>query len=294
MDETLDAGQETTEFVEFSDYSPDSSAEEFAEDSSGADSAVVEATCEEYLGRWNRLISTTNWEKGRIIAHWRHSLIEAGAPVSAYCDEAWSRRVGNVTPQHVGRLRRVCEQFGETYSQYPGLYWSHFQAALDWSDAEMWLEGAVQNGWSVAQMRTHRWEATGASPQSQPRDEEIVAAETDEDVSPEQASSEESGSSVREVKDPEDKADSDSEEDSADEAPFDVSAESGEGSSTSPVRPFENLPSLPADLAEAFDLFKLAILAHRISGWGEISPSQVAAALDSLKQLALAPADASN
>ena len=109
-----------------------------------------ETTSQHYLGRWERLVSTTNWEKGRIICQWRQAVIDADARATEYGDEAWSRHVGNVTPQHVGRLRRVYDRFGRTAEAYPGLYWSHFQAALDWNDAEMWLEGALSNGWSVS------------------------------------------------------------------------------------------------------------------------------------------------
>ena len=27
-----------------------------------------------FVGQWNRLVSTTNWEKGRIICQWRDAL----------------------------------------------------------------------------------------------------------------------------------------------------------------------------------------------------------------------------
>ena len=143
--------------------------------------AVVEASTE-YVGRWNRLISTTNWEKGRIICQWREAL--AGRRPAASCtDDAWSRQVANVTPQHVGRLRRVFERFGQVFDQYAGLYWSHFQAAIDWPDAEMYLEGAVQNDWSVSQMRHQRWEAMGGSPELKPHDADLIVSEQDEDIS---------------------------------------------------------------------------------------------------------------
>ncbi len=132
-----------------------------------SDDAIDEAS-RSYLGQWNRLISTTNWEKGRIIHEWRQALIAADAPAGEYSDDAWSRRVGNVTGQHVGRLRRVYERFGGVYQDYSGLYWSHFQAAIDWNDAEMWLEGSVQNRWSVDQMRRERWQAFGATQGQQP------------------------------------------------------------------------------------------------------------------------------
>ena len=53
----------------------------------------------------------------------------------------------------------------------------------------------------------------------------------------------------------------------------------------------EGLPPLPVDLNEAFELFKLAILNHKISGWREIGRNDVLAVLESLRQLALAPAE---
>ncbi len=112
------------------------------------------------------------------------ALEQAGAPAGSFSDEAWSREVHGVTPQHVGRLRRVYERFGAVHEQYAGLYWSHFQAALDWPDAEMYLEGAVQNDWSVSQMRNQRWEVLGGKPELKPRDGDIVASEVDEDFSP--------------------------------------------------------------------------------------------------------------
>ena len=124
--------------------------------------AAVEATLNEYLGQWQRLISTTNWDKGRIICQWRDALIQSGASPAVYSDQAWADLVGNVTPQHVGRLRRVFQLFGETHESYEGLYWSHFQASLDWDDADEWLDQACTFGWSVSRMRQQRWEANGA------------------------------------------------------------------------------------------------------------------------------------
>lgn len=253
---------------------------------------VVEASTE-YVGRWNRLISTTNWEKGRIICEWRDALQQADAPAASYTDDAWSRQVGNVTPQHVGRLRRVHERFGASHDQYKGLYWSHFQAAMEWPDAEMYLEGAVQNGWSISQMREQRWEALGGDPELEPRDADIVAGELDEDV----AAGNDSplptaiSESVGEVHDTEDLPSDESEA-----APFDadepnVSDAVADVPAAPLTRPFEALPALPPDLKEAFELFKLAILSQKVLGWSEFSRDNVLAVLESLKQLALAPAE---
>jgi hypothetical protein len=254
--------------------------------------AVMVDASTEYVARWNRLVSTTNWEKGRIISEWRAAMQAADAPAGSCTDEVWSQQVGNVTPQHVGRLRRVFERFGATHDQYRGLYWSHFQAALDWLDAEMYLEGAVQNAWSVAQMRDQRWEATGGVPELKPQETDVVAAELDEDVSASDDSSlpDTISESIGEVHG----ADDFSEYDETDSAPFDddstASAETEDIPAAPLLRPFESLPPLPADLNEAFELMKLAILAHKVCGWTEIARDDVLSMLESLKQLALAPA----
>jgi hypothetical protein len=256
---------------------------------------VVEASTE-YVGRWNRLVSTTNWEKGRIICQWRDALLAADAPPASYTDDAWSRQVGNVTPQHVGRLRRVYERFAQTHEQYDGLYWSHFQAAIDWPDAEMYLQGAVESGWSVSQMRNQRWEAMGGAPELKPRDADVATADWDEDVSigddgPPPAAISESFGEVREAGDVSD--------DESEAAPFDADEPRSsdavmpvaDAPVAPPLRPFEALPPLPSDLNDAFELMKLAILNHKVLGWREIARDDVLAVLESLRQLALAPAE---
>lgn len=249
----------------------------------------LEETSQRYVGRWNRLISTTNWEKGAIISQWRQALIDAETPRAESTDEAWSLAVGHVTPQHVGRLRRVSEQFGQVRADYEGLYWSHFQAALDWDDAEMWLEGAVQSGWSVSHMRRQRWQALGAVAELEPHDQDIIVAELDEDVElEEQAQNLDSqadpatiSETVGLVQEPGGVEDEESGE--IDDEPPKVAVEL--------FRPFENLAPLPADLADAFESFKLAILHHKVSDWNEISREDVLATLEALKQLAVAPAE---
>ena len=118
--------------------------QEVAMDESGdADQVGASQASIKHIGRWRGLVSTTNWEKGKIIADWRQDLKDGGAPQAEYSDESWSQLVGDVTPQHVGRLRRVHERFHETWKSYDGLYWTHFLAALDWDDSEMWLEGGA-------------------------------------------------------------------------------------------------------------------------------------------------------
>jgi hypothetical protein len=250
---------------------------------------------EPFVGRWHRLVSTTNWEKGRIISDWRESLIAAQAQPSDYSDEAWSRRVGGVTGQHVGRLRRVFSRFGHVHDQYPDLYWSHFQAAVDWDDAEMWLEGAVQNGWSIARMRRTRWETLGAVADQEPRDDEIVTVELDEDYEqPDVGESEETvpGGDYAQVQGPVGDVPADADEAAiAEEEVGDAEAPVDREPMEQPdrVQPFVDLADLPGDIAGAHEAYKLAILRHKSDGWREVSRDDVLASLDSLKELATAP-----
>lgn len=253
------------------------------------------AASQPFVGRWNHLVSTTNWEKGRIIGQWREALVAAQAAASEYSDEAWGTLVGGVTGQHVGRLRRVFQRFGQAYEQYRGLYWSHFQAALDWSDAEMWLEGAVQNGWSVARMREQRWETLGSVETDRPNPADVVASEKDEDFEPARTHEPTSGTitgEYGEIAGPAHEGPDFGDEPHGSQHREGNPGDSEPGPSSAPVelvRPFEHLPALPDDLAEAFDALKLAILHHKTAGWKETSPEATLQTLDAMKSLVLAP-----
>lgn len=245
-----------------------------------------------FVGTWHKLVSSTNWEKGRIIANWREAQIAAGADASHYSDEAWAQMVGDVTSQHVGRLRRVFDRFGVSQSEYPGLYWSHFHAAIDWEDAEIWLEGAVQQKWSIAAMRRQRDQAHGGA-ESTGAEADVVAQRVARDSSPSDDGQDSiNGELVAIHPESDDEAgiehsaerEEGDEFDSAEEAPLSKSA-------TPKSRPFANLPQLPDDLADAFESYKLAILHHKLTGWQDIKLADVLATLDALKQLAQAPSE---
>lgn len=250
----------------------------------------------EFVGRWSTLVSTTNWEKGRIIAEWRDALLGSQAPSGAYSDEAWSRRVGGVSPQHVGRLRRVHERFSASQHSFPGLYWSHFLAALDWDDAELWLEGALRGNWSVSEMRRTRWESMGSQAELEPASDDIapdgsLVTAVDEDYTPLAEMDSPLGTpdgprAIAEGPLPEgpDFGDEDygaarADNPADDELPWDGDSQTA----ASGPSPFASLPSLPVDLAEALEQFKLAIIRHRADGWSSVSQADVQLALDALK-----------
>lgn len=243
-----------------------------------------------YVGRWNHLISTTNWEKGQIISQWRSDLESQAITSAEFSDEVWSRRVGNVSPQHVGRLRRVYARYGNVWQDYQGLYWSHFLSAVDWEDAELWLEGAVQNGWSVSQMRFARWEALGAPADQKPGEADIITTELDEDLMTDREgqTAPSRTTTVRDLAGPEPVFGPDF----GDEVEV-TETKGGPVTSrleeTPRIRPFEELATLPADVSGAFDSFKLAILHHKGEGWQEVARDDLISTLEALKELALAP-----
>jgi hypothetical protein len=275
-------------------------------DTTGArqeNSPLIDQLSEPIIGKWNVLVSQTNWEKGALILHWRNELIAAGLPNTAYSDDAWAQRVGNVTPRHVGRLRRVAERFGKKNRDFAGLYWSHFHAALDWDDADLWLEGAVQNDWSVAQMRVQRWEAIGGADEHKPQDDDIIVAEIDEDAHIRQPLPERIEGRNREIG----AADIPEVSESSPTAMPNRAGEPSpkkeqtkkdrlkqiESGSDVPrtgtlLMSLKGISTFPADIAESLELLKVAILNHKLAGWKSISAEQLCQSLETLKMLTIA------
>ncbi len=272
------------------DKRPDADCPETADTQTPVEAGpATEETSRQYLARWDRLLSTTNWEKGRIICEWRQALIEAGAASGSYTDEAWSRRAGGLSRQHAGRLRSVYRRFGQVHQQYAGLYWSHFQAALDWPDAEMWLEGAVHSGWPVARMRHQHWQSIGAPAHKKPRDQDVIAAEFDEDFIP-AGQPEVPGAisdSLAVVREAPPMARRGNEFPSSESGDADTSRQPPIDAFES----FENFAPLPPDMNKAFQFLQRSIQRHKRAGWRKVPLGDVLALLDAMKQLALQPAD---
>lgn len=265
-------------------------------------SPLAENVSGTFVGNWNKLVSQTNWEKGSVILRWREAMQAADMPRLSYSDEAWARRVGNVSSQHIGRLRRVAERFERTAQDYPKLFWSHFQAALDWEDAETWLEGAVQNNWSVAQMRVHRWEAIGAPAELKPLPEDVFFAELDEDVNPRNDSNAVVGavSGTTEAKiaeigsadmiegfDSSDPAFGQDGEMSEKASKKDKNQNSADGPSTIDLLSgtLKDFSEFPDDLSEALETLKVAILNHKLAGWKDCPLPQLVKKIEALKEL---------
>ena len=276
------------------------------------DPELVHLTSEPFINQWETLVSQTNWQKGEIIHQWRAALIDAGAPLQEYSDEAWAKHFnGTVSGQHVGRLRRVFQRFGDSYQEFDHLSWTHFQAAIDWSDAEMWLEGALQNKWSVSSMREQRWEAMGGAPSEKPDDKDVIYAELDEDIATLSLEEppikndyapgdgtirgeyDEANAGPNYASGP-DFGDGDSygipANNTIEAAPREMDTSiltvAGEG-----IRPFENLKELPSDLQNTLDEFKLAILRHKATGWQEVEAAQVTGHLYALIQMIELPSE---
>ena len=248
------------------------------------------------VGKWNVLVSQTNWEKGALILDWRNELIAAGLPNTVYSDEAWAKRVGNVTPQHVGRLRRVAERFGEKHRDFSELYWSHFNTALDWDDAELWLEGALQNDWSVAQMRVQRWETLDAPNGQKPHEEDILVTEIDDEVYFRQPDRIEGRTAEIGAADALDESDVAATKMHPVTEPPKTKVQpkkdktktesSGHVPSTKELLMLlAGISDFPVDLAEPLECLKVAILNHKLAGWKSISAEHVCRSLEALKML---------
>ena len=256
------------------------------------------AWSEPFVGRWQQLVSQTNWEKGKIIYEWRLALIAQEAPATSYSDEAWARQVGGVTSQHVGRLRRVYERFAESYTSYEGLYWSHFLAALDWDDAELWLEGGARSGWSVSEMRRTRLQAMGGDPSTIDANAPREDVELDDgfvELEPEESKRDDSERAERDFEDSSgpvfDGPDfgDDGEEAAASDRSSTNSQFEIDGLSTAMAggtNPFLELGDLPADVADAMEQLKLCIIRHRASNWSDMSQTKMLQILDALRQFA--------
>jgi hypothetical protein len=287
-----------SEIVETNRMSVDSATETATLEANELDARSLEVTAP-FVGKWNTLISQTNWEKGRIISEWRAALVEADATVTVYSDETWSKQVGAVTSQHVGRLRRVYERFGATQASYQGLYWSHFLAALDWDDAELWLEGAVRSGWSISEMRRTRWETSGGDPKHNPKDEELITSEVDDGFTSLKTQEEEDVESDRSADDGistgksyEDADFGDADEDNLNSSSSSQDAMQSDGDSPweedskQLTNPFAALPTLPPDLADALEQFKLCIVRHRATQWADLTQKTMLDTLDALRAFA--------
>ncbi len=315
---TLEASQH--EYGSHVDSDFDDDAENSPDVPQGSDepllnSPLIDELSQIHVGSWNKLVSRTNWEKGVLVCEWRKSMVAANLPRTTYSDESWARRVGKVTPQHVGRLRRVHERFSEIAEKYASLFWSHFQAALDWDDAELWLQGAVDNAWSVAQMRFQRWETLGAPDDQKPRDEDVVLAEIPEDVYSREELLEVVNRGLATVDrieprkseigpgdihdkthngfdDPpfamtdEDRAKKDKKAEKSRKKFGEEETEAVDGVPTGELlAKLADFSDCPADLADAFESLKVALLNHKLSGWKEIAQSQVLQRIDIFRAL---------
>ena len=248
-----------------------------------------------FIGQWNTLVSTTNWDKGQIICQWRKQLEHEGVKATEYSDEAWSQLVGGVTPQHVGRLRRCYDRFGHVFGEYDGIFWSHFYAALDWDDAEMWLEGAVQSKWSVSAMRKERWETLGKVGEK-PAEGEIVSTEINEETQSLSLSEKPRNNDrdyvegpVHEGPDWGDDGSPSSGGKSSDGGGNSAEANDGDEPAASKphaIKPFEAFNDLPDDVMDAASAFKVAIIKHKATEWEECPKEDLLGMLDALKQLA--------
>ena len=94
-------------------------------------------------------VSSCNWVVGECAAKWTVKYAKGRT------DTDFATEIG-LTPDQVYQRRRVWETFGDVYTEYKHLKWSHFYVALNWDDAPECLQWAEENETTVAEMRAWR------------------------------------------------------------------------------------------------------------------------------------------
>lgn len=156
-------------------------------------------------------------------------------------------------------------------------------------------------------MRRQHWEANGGDPASEPTSQTLASNDVDEDfaeaaTAPEAANqfgtapAQGGGSTKKYDDEPSNIASGPSiegpdfgDEDSLTSLPttmvVDPNAEPDGASSGPLVQPFAGLAELPNDLAEAVELFKLAIVRHKATGWKDVEVDTIRAYLSAFMVL---------
>lgn len=88
------------------------------------------------------------WELGRVASRWHQSYARGRT------DADYAKMVGT-SQQTVMTRRQVWERFQGSNSSL-NLSWTHYRTALDWDDADEWLERAAEKSWSVQEMQEQR------------------------------------------------------------------------------------------------------------------------------------------
>ena len=114
-----------------------------------SDTTIVPESEAQLVERAQIAVSRCNWEVGECAALWTKRFAKGRT------DADFAQLVG-LSPDQVYQRRRVWETFGDVYSQYNGLKWSHFYSSLTWDDAAECLQWAQDVGATVAEMRAWR------------------------------------------------------------------------------------------------------------------------------------------
>ena len=94
-------------------------------------------------------VSQCNWVIGQCAAEWTERYAEGRT------DGDFAELIG-LSSDQVYQRRRVWETFADVRTEYAGLRWSHFYAAVTWDDAPDSLGWAEEMGATVAEMRAWR------------------------------------------------------------------------------------------------------------------------------------------
>lgn len=115
----------------------------------GIKASQVKESEEELISKAQIAVSQSNWVVGECAAKWTTKYAKGRT------DADFATMVG-LTPDQIFQRRRVWETFGDVFSDYERLKWSHFYVALTWDDAPECLQWAEENESTVAEMKAWR------------------------------------------------------------------------------------------------------------------------------------------
>ena len=103
----------------------------------------------ELIEKAQSAVSQCNWVVGECASKWTKKFAKSRT------DGDFGEKVG-LTGDQIYQRRRVFETFGDVYTNYPSLKWSHFYVALNWDNAPECLQWAEENQTTVAEMKAWR------------------------------------------------------------------------------------------------------------------------------------------
>lgn len=116
---------------------------------SDRDAVEITETEQQLIEQAQIAVTRCNWVVGECASKWTRKYSRGRT------DGDFGLLVG-LSADQIYQRRRVWETYGDVYTQYDHLKWSHFYVSLNWDDAPECLQWAQENEATVAEMKAWR------------------------------------------------------------------------------------------------------------------------------------------